>query len=179
MTNEDRREPGGSLPEWESQVNALLDGELDEQSTAALKRAAGEDHELARAIIEAYELQRCMDHLRIERAPASLRKKLRRIPRDQQTISNRRRWVMATAAIAFVPLIAISLILMQPRQPSPADVDQARRDLALAFSYIDKVGYRTGDYLHNVLGTELRTGVTDNLSKHFPFTEQSREEDKS
>lgn len=178
MTNEDRRDPGGSLPEWESQVNALLDGELDEESTAALKRAAGEDHELARAIIEAYELQRGMERLVIERAPASLRKKLRRIPRAQQTISSRRRWVMATA-MACVPLIAISLILMQPRQPSHADVDQARQDLALAFSYIDKVGYRTGDYLHKVLGTELRTGVTDNLSKHFPFTEQSREEDKS
>ena len=97
MTNEDRRDPGGSLPEWESQVNALLDGELDEESTAALKRAAGEDHELARAIIEAYELQRGMERLVIERAPASLRKKLRRIPRAQQTSSSRHRWVMATA----------------------------------------------------------------------------------
>ena len=178
MTNTDRRDPGGSLPEWESQVNALLDGELDEQSTAALKRAADEDHEKARAIIEAYELQLGMARLRNERGPASLRRKLRRIPRTQQTFPSRRRLVMVTS-MGCVPLMDISLILMQPRQASPADVDLARRVLALAFSYIDKVGYRTGDYLQDVLGTELRTSVSDNLSKHFPFTEQSREEEKS
>jgi hypothetical protein len=68
---------------------------------------------------------------------------------------------------------------MQPKQPSPADVAQARQDLALAFTYIDKVGYRTNDYLLDVLGTELREGVTGNLSRHFPYTEQSHEEEKS
>ena len=41
MTNEDPKDPTGHLAEWESQVNALLDGELDEESTAALKQAAG------------------------------------------------------------------------------------------------------------------------------------------
>ena len=85
---------------------------------------------------------------------------------------------MATA-MACIPLLAVLIVFMQPKEPSAAEVEQARRDLALAFTYIDKVGYRTGDYLQNVLGTELRTGVTDNISKHFPFTEQSHEEEKS
>jgi len=178
MTNEDPKDPTGHLAEWESQVNALLDGELDEESTAALKQAAGEDHELARAIIEAYELQRGMERLGIERAPSSLRRKLRQIPRAQKPFLRQRRWVMATA-MACVPLLAVLIVFMQPKEPSAAEVEQARRDLALAFTYIDKVGYRTGDYLQNVLGTELRTGVTDNISKHFPFTEQSHEEEKS
>jgi len=178
MTHDKRKDLQTDLPEWEARINKLLDGELDENATAVLKREAGEDRELARAIIEAYELQRGMDHLGIERAPASLRKKLRQIPRAEKPFLGQRRWFMATAT-ACVPLIAITLYLMQPQQPSPADVEQARQELALAFAYIDKVGYRTSDYLHTVLGTELRRGVTDNLSRHFPYTEQSHEEEKS
>jgi hypothetical protein len=166
------------LPDWESQVNQLLDGELDKSSTDALKRAATENQELARAIVEAYELQRDMSRLGIEKAPVSLRKKLRRIPRAEKPRLYQRRWFMATA-MASVPVLAITLFLMQPQQPSTADVEKARQDLALAFSYIDKVGNRTGGYLQNVLGAELRHGVTDNFSKHFPYTEHTQEEENS
>jgi len=65
---------------------------------------------------------------------------------------------------------------MQPRQPSQADVEQARQDLAVAFNYIDKIGNMTGNRIHSVLASQLRNGVTDNISKHFPFTEQSLKE---
>jgi hypothetical protein len=163
------------LPTWESQVNALLDSELDESSTEALKQAAHEDHELARAIIEAFQLQRSMDTIGIEQAPASLRRKLRAIPRNNRQGQSPRRWIMATA-MASIPLLAIGLVLMQPQQPSPADVEQARQDLAVAFTYIDKVGNLTGKQIHKVLGSELHSVVTSNISKHIPFTEQSIKE---
>ncbi len=163
------------LPVWESQVNALLDSELDETSTEALKQAAAEDHELARAIIEAFQLQRSMDSVGIERAPASLRRKLRAIPRHNRQSQSPRRWAM-TAAMASIPLLAIGLVFMQPRQPSPADVEQARQDLAVAFTYLDKIGGMTGNRIHELLGSELHSGVTGNISKHIPFTEQSVKE---
>ena len=163
------------LPAWESQVNALLDSELDEASTDALKQAASKDHELARAIIEAYQLQRSMDSIAVEQAPASLRRKLRNIPRNNRQSRPPYRWVMATA-MASIALLAISLVLIQPRQPSQADVEQARQDLAVAFNYIDKIGHRTGDRIFGVLAAQLHNGVTGNLSKHIPFTEQSRKE---
>ena len=163
------------LSAWESQVNALLDNELDEASTDALKRAASEDQELARAIIEAYQLQRSMDSITIEQAPASLRRKLRNIPRHNRQSQPPHRWVIATA-MASIALLAIGLVLMQPRQPSQADVEQARQDLAVAFNYIDKIGNMTGNRIHSVLASQLRNGVTDNISKHFPFTEQSLKE---
>jgi anti-sigma factor RsiW len=166
------------LPEWESQINALLDGELDEASTESLKRAAAQDQELARAIIEAYELQRDMERLGVEAAPKSLRRKLRRIPREQRTTWRPQRWALATA-MAAVPLLVIGITLMQPRQPSAAEVEQARQDLALAFSYIEQVGNRTGGVLNDVLATELQHNVTDNISKHIPFTESSQEEKNS
>ncbi len=163
------------LPAWESQVNALLDSELDEASTDALKQAAGEDHELARAIIEAYQLQHSMDSVGIERAPASLRRKLRHIPRNNRQRQSPRRWLMP-AAMASIALLAVGFVLMQPQQPSRADVEQARQDLAVAFNYIGKIGNLTGDRIHSVLGTELHHGVTDNISKHIPFTGQSLKE---
>ena len=166
------------LPEWESQVNALLDCELDEASTDALKQAAGEDHELARAIIEAFQLQRSMDSISIEQAPASLQRKLRDIPRKNRQSQWPRRWVMASA-VAIVPLLAIGLALMQPQQPSQADVEQARQDLAVAFNYIDKIGNMTGDRIYGVLGSELHKDVTENISKHIPFTEQSLKEEST
>ncbi len=163
------------LPAWESQVNALLDSELDEASTAALKQAASEDHELARTIIEAYQLQRSMDSIGIEQAPASLQRKLRKIPRSNRQRQSPRRWVMTTA-MASIALLAIGVVLTQPQQPSQAEVEQARQDLAVAFTYINQIGNTTGDRISNILGTQLRHGVTDNLSKHIPFTEQSRKE---
>ncbi len=163
------------LPAWESQVNALLDSELDEASTEALKQAASEDHELARTIIEAYQLQRSMDSIGIEQAPARLRRKLRDIPRNNRQSQRPRRWVMTTA-MASIALLAIGLVLTQPQQPSQAEVEQARQDLAVAFTYINRIGAITGERIHSVLAAQLRHGVTDNLSKHIPFTEQFRKE---
>jgi hypothetical protein len=80
-------------------------------------------------------------------------------------------------AFAVVPLLVLAVVLLQKPQPSSADVDQARQDLALAFAYIDKAGYRTGHEIQSVLGGELRHTVKGNLSKHIPFTKQSLEEE--
>jgi len=170
MTNKN----ADDLPAWESQVNALLDSELDEASADALKQAASEDFELARAIIEAYQLQRRMDSIGVEQAPASLRRKLRDIPRNNTQSQRPHRWVMTTA-MASVALLA-GLVLMQPQQPSKTEVEQARQDLAVAFAYIDKIGNMTGNRIHNVLGAQMSNGVTDNISKNIPFTEQSLKE---
>jgi hypothetical protein len=80
-------------------------------------------------------------------------------------------------------LLAVGVVLTLPRQPSEAEVLQARQELALAFHYIDKAGAITGQEIQAVLGgklrEELRDPVKDNLSKHFPFTEQSLEEEST
>ncbi len=84
---------------WEDSINALMDGELDSGETAALKLAATDDRHLARTIIDAYQLQQALASIPVEQAPASLRKKLRRIPRDQRVRQRpdflRPRWAMA------------------------------------------------------------------------------------
>jgi hypothetical protein len=137
--------------------------------------------------IEAWEAQidAVMEQLTIEKAPAGLSRRLQRIPRDERRKDNRWSWLMPgqfprwamAPAFAAVPLLVLAVVLMQPRQPSPADVEQARQDLAVAFAFIDKVGYRTGNEIQAVLGGELRHSVKDTLSEHMPFTEQSHKEE--
>ena len=79
----------------------------------------------------------------------------------------------------FLALGLIGLVLMQPQQPSQADVEQARQDLAVAFAYLDKAGLRTGDEIQSILGRELRQSVKEPLSRYMPYTEQFRKEETS
>jgi len=136
---------------------------------------------------EAWEAQidAKMQQLTVEKAPASLSRRLSRIPREERRKENRWSWLMPgqfprwamAPAFAAVPLLVLAFVLMQPQQPSADEVKQARHDLAIAFAYLDKVGYRTGREIQTVLGGELRHSVKDNLSEHIPFTEQSRKEE--
>lgn len=135
------------------------------------------------------QIDRMMEQLTIEKAPATLSARLNRIPDEEGRKGRARkqrwswlragplpRWALAPA-FAAVPLLVVAVILMQPQQPSAAEVEQARQDLAIAFAYLDKVGYRTGSEIQTVLGSELRHSVKDTLSEHIPFTEQSLKEE--
>ena len=140
----------------EELINALLDGDLDSDEAEALKAEATGDQRLARAIIEAYQLQRAMEHVQVETAPASLRRKLRRVPREHRPMYLQPRFAMA---MAVVPLLVVSMVLMQTRQPSQAEIEQARQQLAIAFAYIDQVSDRTFDRIGNEVGGELKDAV--------------------
>ena len=134
------------------------------------------------------QLEAMLEQLEIEEAPASLSSRLYPIPEEEsntgwkwpwQWFSNPMpQWVMAPA-LAAVPLIVLAVFLVQDRGPSEAEVEQARRDLAVAFAYMDKAGVRTGAEIQNILGSELRQSVKKPLSEHMPFTEQFRKEETS
>lgn len=172
---------------WEAQINALLDGELSKAEVAELKREAEGNQTLAQAIIDAHALQAGLENLRVERAPASLRAKLRKIPRTEGGTPRRwfgmPRWVPA-GAMAAVPLLVVAMVMMTSSpEPQPeysrAEVLQAREDLMVAFSYIDRIGSRAGEHIEAELSKELRGGVTDNVARYMPFTHQSQEEETS
>ena len=159
------------MNDWEDQINALLDGELDDAQADALKGAAEQDQALARAIIEAYQLQQLMASLPVERAPDSLRRKLAAIPEEQTSAARaveainrkprfgwlRPQWAMALAA---VPLV-IALVVSQqgPKQPSEEELAQARQDLALAFAYLEKATKVTEREIEYSIGTGMRDPV--------------------
>ena len=150
---------------WEEQINALLDGELSPEDADLLKAEATDDRELARAIVEAYQLQQAMDAIKVERAPSSLTKKLNAIPRKESKPLFgflQPRWVMALAA---VPLVLLSVSLMQPDTPSEADLVKARQEMAIAFAYLDKAGMITGREIESTVGNTLANAVTGSVNK--------------
>lgn len=174
----------------EARINALLDGELDQQEAAALRREAEHDPALAAAIVEAHALRAMLDELEIERAPASLRARLKRIPKTES--AGRRRWLgmptwVPIGAMAAVPLLVLAMVMMSqsprggPEQPeyTEAEILQARQDLLTAFAYLDRVGERTGRQIEGALAEELSSGVSDNVAKYMPFTHQSEQEEGS
>lgn len=176
---------------WEARINALLDGELDKAEAAALKKEAEQDQALARAIVEAYALKARLEELEIERAPASLRKRLADIPRSEAPESKRwfgmPRWV-PLGAMAAVPLAVIAMVMMQagPVGPGPQapkyteqEILQARQDLHTAFAYLDRINDRAAREIRSELADELSDGVNDNVTKHMPFTHSSEQEENS
>lgn len=134
------------------------------------------------------QLEAMLADLDIEKAPASLTSRLNRISEEEGSkgwkwpwqwfSSPNPRWVMAPA-MAAIAVAVLAGVLMQDRGPSAAEVEQARKDLAVAFAYLDKVGARTGGEIQNILGGELRHGVKEPLSEHMPFTEQFPKEETS
>jgi anti-sigma factor RsiW len=179
----------------EAEINALLDGELDQASATELKAAAAEDGALAQAIIDAWQLHKSVDELRMEKAPASLRGKLKRIPREQKAAARGERsfglprWAFA-GALATIPLLALLLVMKTTNGPD-ATVEpqvavetiseeqrrqQTQQDLEIAFYYLDKVGFRLGQQINEVLNEEISAPVKDNFSKYMPFTGQSKKE---
>ena len=152
--------------QWEDRINALLDGELSVADADLLKAEASDDRDLARAIVEAYQLQQAMEAIHVERAPASLGKRLRAIPREHRRRPAfnlfQPRWAMALAAI---PLVLISVSLMQPDTPSEADITQARQEVAIAFAYLDKAGVITGREIESTVGHTMANAVTGSVEK--------------
>lgn len=185
------------MNEWEAQINALLDGELDDAAAEGLKAEAEHDPALARAIIEAYQLQRLLAEIPQERAPDSLRAKLQRIPAEQESAERRiaearksverarrprwfglgstgPRWAMALAALPLV--IALGIQFSGPKEPSEAELAQARQDLALAFAYLEKASRVTGREIEHSIGAGMRDPVTETtaraISEQFELNEE-------
>jgi len=206
MTGQDTEHP----EDRETRINALLDGELDDAGSAALKAAAGVDRVLARALVDAWQLQRSMDELRLERAPAALRHKLRRIPLEHSNTGRlafgqppRARLPRALAGgVALAAVVVLSLVLRPQNIPpigqlpvgtdqalaapagdsaqvEQARVEQARRDLKIAFHYLDKTGFRVGQQISEVLNDEVSIPIKENLLKTIPYTGQRAHKEKS
>jgi anti-sigma factor RsiW len=153
-------------------------------------RKQGPNPEAGKAPSEAdldRELEVLFERISVEKAPASLSRRLRRIPAEQQPRESWWKRLLAPAPgprWALVPALAVSLlvigvVLFMPRQPSQADVLQARQDLALAFHYIEEAGLVTSQEIQTVLDDGLRHPVKDSLSEHMPFTKQFRKEETS
>ena len=108
------------------------------------------------------ELQQAMESIPLERAPASLRRKLRRIPRRQKALDRPSffvpRWAFAMAA---APLLVA--LFIQPWGVSTDDeVIRGKRDLALALTYFEKVNRRASAEISMSIDSGFSGPVTEN-----------------
>jgi anti-sigma factor RsiW len=165
---------------WEELINALMDGELSGPDAELLKAVAADDRQLARAIIEAHQLQQAMDAIRVERAPLSLRKRLRAIPGEHRPRPAFRllqpRWAMALAAI---PLTIIAVSLMQPDRPSASEIAKARQELAIAFAYLDKAAAITSQEIELTVGQTMADAVTHSVDQAIKSRNSDSKETKA
>jgi hypothetical protein len=68
--------------------------------------------------------------------------------------------------VAAVPLAVIAINMMQPEQPSPEEIAQARHDLGIAFAYLDKAGRMTGREIENQVGNTMTDAITGSVFKN-------------
>ncbi len=164
----------------EEQINSLLDGDLSPVDAEQLQTAAGDDRELAQAIVAACQLQQAMDTIQVEQTPASLGRRLRAIPREQKSRTGFRLlqpiWGMALAAI---PLVVIAVSLLRPATPSASEIAQARQDIALAFAYLDKAGKFTGREIETMLGSTMVEAVAGHMIRNIKLQQHQLKEQKA
>ncbi|HKX56532.1 MAG TPA: hypothetical protein VJN01_10530, partial [Xanthomonadales bacterium] len=91
------------------------------------------------------------------------------IPR-QQSKKARPLWLQPAlmTALAAVPLLIIAVALLGPQQPvnsdpTAAELQQARQDLAVAFSYLGKVGRMTNQEIGETVTDEMQETVNENM----------------
>jgi len=171
----EKSEDQHELSRWEEQINALLDGELGAQQAQELQAAARDDRQLAAAIVAAYQLQQALEAVPQQRAPDSLRLKLANIPHEHGKPEKRgekaaRGWLQPAwiTALAAVPLLLIALSLRGPEQshvkePSIAELEQARQELAVAFGYLEKVTRKASLEIGTTVNSEMQQSINENM----------------
>ena len=108
------------------------------------------------------ELLQAMESIPLERAPASLRRKLRGIPRQQKALVRPfffvPRWAFAMAA---VPLL-VALFIQPWGVNTDDEVIRGKRDLALALTYLEKVNSRASAEISMSIDSGFSVPVTKN-----------------
>ncbi|MEP5569400.1 MAG: hypothetical protein ABJN62_16280 [Halioglobus sp.] len=129
--------------EFELLLDNFIDGELDPSQRQELLNRAAKDPLLGAKLGATIELQQALSSLPMDKAPASLTDKLRKIPTGRSPW--RFDWSLGPRT-AFAALIVLALVgggqLYQHQQKQSAQqaaLAQAQQDLALVLSYLEKV----------------------------------------
>ena len=141
-------------------IDRLLDGSLSTDEARRLRDQADQDAQLAKSIINAYQIQNSLEQLGIQRAPAQLKRRLRAIPASQRQTTGLAWPIAATAALSLV--IAIGVI-RTPAPPSVEQINQARHELALAMSYLRQYGVQTQHELQQEIGGTLTHALIEGI----------------
>ncbi len=104
-------------------------------------------------------LREALAELPAERAPRSLQRRLQRIPRRA---GRRFRWWRPAWALALlVPVVAVIAVQQQRLAQQEAELAQARQDLALALSYIEKANTIAAGQINAAMAVGLTRPVVE------------------
>ena len=148
----------------DSEFAALAQGKLPATALGRVRRRlAGESRRIKQDIRKT--LQRYgLDIPHTEPAPASLRKELRTIPgRENTRLTNTLRWGLAATLAASLIVVPVIYRHSTDNAPSPAEIAQARAELAIAFSYVQQVSIRTDSYMKSEIGHTMQDAIIDGI----------------
>ena len=148
----------------DSEFAALAQGKLPATDLGRVRRQLErESRGLAQEIQQ--QLQHCgIEIAHIEPAPARLWNRLQAITgRMDNRLTATLRWGLATA-IAMI-LVVGSIVYRHSNEdvPSPAEIAQARAELAIAFSYVQRISSRTDDYMKHEIGHTMQDAIIDGI----------------
>jgi len=156
MTNNDQQ--------LDKVIDDLLEGDLPADSADRARRQLERESSLLHREIRSYLNKKGLVMSRYERAPASLRNRLRTIPgRGASRYSAVLRWgLAATAAI----LMVIAPVIYQQHAndvPSQAEIAEARAELLIAFSYLQQISSRTDYYMKREISHTMQDALIDGI----------------
>jgi anti-sigma factor RsiW len=148
--------------DWEQHINALLDGELKSEQLEALQAAATLSPQLQQELLQAQALQGALHQLPDQLAPASLREKLARLgQQDQQQPAAALSWWRWGTLAAAVSLVFFIGFPGQVATPSATEIEQGRRDLAIALKYLDKAGRQAAEEIDSSINGAVIGSIRD------------------
>ena len=149
--------------DWEQQINALIDGELNKDEVAALMTAAAQAPALQRQLEQAQQLQQALHNIPAQRAPRSLRKKLQQIGQEEgKQHAGFMPWWRWGAIAAAIPLLLMVSLGDRSQSPSTAEIEQGRRDLAVALGYLGRAGQRTAMTIDGSISRDVVGSIRGN-----------------
>lgn len=137
----------------EKSLQALLQGKLSDTDAQSVRSELEAEEQRAKVFMETYLQQNSLERSGIEKAPESLRRRIRAIPVQYERSG---RSLLHLGAIATVVLsIIVGLLVYHgpaPDEPTPEEIDQARRELIIAFNYLEDIGQQTSNYMSREIG---------------------------
>ena len=147
---------------WEKTLDTLLEGNLSKTEAEYLRKELDKDIGQAKDFIDTHQIQNGFDSPGIVKAPESLRKSIRQIPvhykRVNQPLLRWRKFVPIALSV-----IVVVLIVYKPvsDEPTPDEINQAKKDLVIAFNYLYEVGQKT----NFIMKREIADAMQDALIK--------------
>lgn len=165
-------------PEWEQRIDRLLDDNLSAAEIARLHADAATDTALATALNEAHALKTLLRELPVERAPASLQRRLRGIP-DQRS-KRLPSWLLTPRWLGACAALLLALVLLGKQhtaeQPNAAQLQVARQELGLALAYLDRANRQSAHILERTIERGVNRPITEHtvtpLAAHLAFDQE-------